>query len=383
MRKRINLYFSIAIFLCSFFSQSIAEEFDNQKDKTFYAITSLKFHLQNTLSDRSKSKDSNASSIHFDESDVAHLWMIASADSSIQQRIQEAQSYYYASFDKDSSADLCSRSHAILQTIWQELNPYIPKEESAIDRSLATHASYPNFNHNPYLPSHRRKEMRPYLLPLNHPLQPILDQIFQGSRLIQNEASFASAGFMTLYHQPFSGIRVARHAAMPGYLVKLYLDSDPYEIKGKACWKRLLQRCIGAENIRKLIKRKNLVHFSVPDKWLYPTPIASLSLTGHKGSMQPVILIVTDMDIVSTHESVQAWLYQITPQHLDELYCILSHGFASEFLCINIPYCKNGKFACIDTEEPKGHVDLEKVKNFLSPEMQVYWDELVRKGGKI
>jgi hypothetical protein len=383
MQKRINLYLSIAIFLCSLFSQSPAEGLDNQKDRTFYAITSLKFHLQTTLSDRSK--DSRAPSIHFDDSDIAHLWLIASDDPSIQGRIQKAQSYYYASLnhshDQDLRTALCSKSHAILKAIWKELNPYISKE-SATDGHLA-HVSYPNMDHNPYLTSHMRKEIRPHLLPLNHPLQSLLDQIFQGSRVIQNEASFANAGFITLYHQPFSGIRVARHASLPGYLVKLYLDSDPYEIKGKACWKRLLQRCIGAENIRKLIKRKNLIYFSVPDKWLYPPPISSLPFPARKGSMQPVILIVTDMDIVSTHESVQAWLYQITPRHLDELYCILSHGFASEFLCINIPYCKNGKFACIDTEEPKGDIDLEKVKNFLSPEMQAYWDELVKKGGKI
>ncbi len=387
-QRKLHFYLIIGIFLSVFLLQSLeAKKMEVSEEKAFYAISSLKFYLKETLAHSSENTSSKLNSIHFQDSDIAHLWNVVSSYPAIQHRIQEARNDYEESLnsDKDSTVrmELRQRSQAILEVIWEELNPYILKGKATDQGSNMTPFHYPNFDNNPFITKEMRKEMRPYLLPTNNPLKAALDHLFQGQRLIQNETSFIEAGFITLHHQPFSKIRVAKHANLPGYLFKVYLDSDPYEIKNKACWWRLTQRCKGAKNIRRLIKEKNLVHFTVPDKWLYPLSTSSLSSKADRRSIQPVILVVTDMDLVSSYDSVEAWKTKVTPRILDELYCILSHGFASEYLTINIPYCKNGKFACVDTEDAKKELKLDEVKNFIAPEMHGYWDELVRKGGKI
>lgn len=48
-------------------------------------------------------------------------------------------------------------------------------------------------------------------------------------------------------------------------------------------------------------------------------------------------------------------------------------------VALNIPYTKKGNFSCIDTEYPKRNLNLNKIKLSLSPENQVYWDDLILK----
>jgi hypothetical protein len=221
-----------------------------------------------------------------------------------------------------------------------------------------------------YSPCYRQKEIKPYLLPAHHPLKVPLDQIFFHSNVLKNVQTFANAGFETLHVRANSYICIAKHPLLPGYLVKAYLDDEIRWKDGIPGWKWLVNRCKGAENIRKLIRKKNLNHFVVPDKWLYPLP---------NGSQQPVILIVTDMDLASRAETRRAWKTRVTEEHLDELFCILRHGYASCDIVNNIPYTKTGKFACIDTEHPKRKLKYEGVKNSFSEKMKSYWETLMNK----
>ncbi len=220
------------------------------------------------------------------------------------------------------------------------------------------------------------EEIAPYLLPSDSTLQAPLDAIFSDPSVLDNPHTFKHAGFKILFEQPKSFIIVASHPLLKGYLVKCYLNSEHRRWKREPGWKWLVKRCQGAENVRQLIQRKDLRLFVVPDKWLYPLPNPDDS------AEQKMILIVTDMKLVSHSDSEYAWKHKITREHLKELYCILSHGFSSTFLPGNIPYTKKGKFACIDTEVPKRKHNYNAVREFLSKEMRAYWDELVRSGGK-
>lgn len=207
-----------------------------------------------------------------------------------------------------------------------------------------------------------------YVLPVDHPCSSVLDSFFSCSGILRSEKDLEKKGFIIICRRS-SGLIVARHWALPGYLIKLYLKSC--RKSKEEILERLVNRCRGAENIRNLIERERLCYFTVPDKWVYFTPCKE----------KIPILIVTDMDIVSRKQSIHAWKNFITYASLEELYCIISHGYASSALPTNIPYTRSGLFACIDTEDPIREPRFENVKKHICPKMAAYWDELVRIDG--
>lgn len=221
-----------------------------------------------------------------------------------------------------------------------------------------------------------QKSLKAFFLPEDHPMKPVLDEIFAVGHPLKNPETFVLAGFKILLtkhagHTKSAYWRLAEHPKIHGYLFKVYLDSET-KLKKNEGWSKLADRCKGAENIRKLIKEKNLFHFVVPDKWLYRVPTDPLS----KKKQQEVILMVTNMNIVSLAESREAWK-KVSHEELDELFIILSHGFGSSYLPGNICYTREGKFACLDTEIPQRSYNMRKFKNYLSEEMQDYWDRLI------
>lgn len=204
-----------------------------------------------------------------------------------------------------------------------------------------------------------------YALPVEHFLRPTLDRLFRDPKTLQNQKNLEKAGFVVLHSRP-STLIIAKHSALAGYLIKVYLRSSirPQEEN----WENLVNRCRGAENIRNLIKQEGLKYFTVPDKWLY------VSCSGG-----PVlVLIATYVDTVSKEDSKYAWKHSISHKHLEELYCIISHGYASTLLPANIPYTKKGIFACVDTEQPQREPRYENVKAHISKKMKLCWEELVR-----
>lgn len=362
---KFNLLIRFSCFLLIFARTCEAfEENENFHEKTFYAISSLYFHLNEIT-------NSNAQSIVFNEEDIANLWEIASLDPHYLLQIEQARQNYYC--------DLHDQTKNLLKAIWHELDSCLIGQHTDDQQNHHLHvpfilSSIPNFDDNPLLTSSIKKKIKPFLIPSNHPAKSALDTIFYSSRAIENENTLQDAGFITLFNQPYSFIRVAKHPTVPGYLFKIYLDSELRQKENKQGWEWLVHRCEGAENVRNLIKTKKMKRFSVPDKWIYPLPICKLVL-------QPIILLVTDMKLTSHEESIDAWKNKITREHLKELYCILSHGFASSHLIWNIPYSKSGKFACIDTEHPKRLPEYREVKQYLSTDMCAFWDKLVKTGG--
>lgn len=233
---------------------------------------------------------------------------------------------------------------------------------------------YPNFDENPLFTSEMKEQIRPHLIPIFHPIKTALDSIFTHSRAIINQDSLIEAGFEVLMNTPYTYIVVARHPQVQGYLFKIYLDSEYRQKDDRPGWEWLLRRCQGAENIRNLIKEEKIKNFIVPDKWLYPLPQFPLTT---EAKQEQVILVVTDMQLVSGKNTRAAWK-TVSKSALKELHAILSRGYGSSFLTANVPYTQFKKFAFVDTEHPKREINLENVIPFLSEEMRPYWYSIIR-----
>lgn len=215
--------------------------------------------------------------------------------------------------------------------------------------------------------------MAPHLLPLDHPMKSVLDSIFSQSRVIENQQTLTDAGFSLIAVMQVSFIIVAKHPLMPGYVFKLYLDSEKRYKKKVPHWLALTRRCTGAKKIKKRIQKQKIQYFTVPDKWLYILPLYPSS---KEEKTEPVIIIETDMDLAENSEF--AWKNYVKPKHLDELYLVYQYGYGSTFLPGNVPYTKQGKFAFVDTEQPRRRPKMSKAKHYLSKNMQRYWEELIR-----
>lgn len=235
---------------------------------------------------------------------------------------------------------------------------------------------YPHFSDNPAITEPMHQLMDPYLLPMDHSMKVVLDDIFARSRVVENDQSLVAAGFTILFSQKRSLIRVVKHPRIQGYLLKMYLDSDAAKLKEEAGWERLAMRCAIAEKIKNFIAQDGIKSFVVADKWLYPLPV----LQNCRPEQQLVVLLVKDMDIYNRVESGFAWKAVPNRAMVKELYTVLAHGYGSAALDKNVPYTKSGTFAFIDTEYKKGKkVSLRQPRNYLSTEMQAYWDTLALK----
>jgi len=243
-------------------------------------------------------------------------------------------------------------------------------------------ATYNLFEKNPYLSKEMKELFRPHLLHPSHPLKGALDSIFLLSRATKNHDAFEQAGFTPLeVRRSHSGIVVAKHPLLPKHLVKVYFDNDLIEKFDRPGWKWLSQRCLAAKKIHAIISKKNLKHFTVPQKWLYPLPIYPAP-ESEKGSIrQPVILLVEEADLLSHSASKKAWR-EVTEEVLDELYIIVSTTMGSSYRPDNIPMTKSGKFCFIDTEYVHSRPHYDSIRPYLSKKMKRYWDRLVKKGGR-
>lgn len=320
------------LLLFSFYSLSLYAEED-----LLYSISSLYEHIQELKN--------NKTSEQFEDEDIDQLWQ--DADCHEYRSLLEQAKYYY------------DHSH-------------YEEAENHLAYLLGHQLAYPNFDKNPFIQRDMKNEMAPYLLPKTHTMKPILDNIFSTSRVTSSIDTLKAAGFKILYVKEASYIIVASHPQVPGYLFKIYPDTEVRTRLNKPSWKWLLNRCKGAKIIKKIIKKNNIKNFTVPDKWLYPLPPFPA-----QGVQHPVILLVKDMKLVSGDATKAAWQTVVTKKHLDELYIILSQGSGSNFLSGNVPFTKDGTFTFIDTEYPHRNINLTKVKLYIAPELHPYWDQLI------
>lgn len=226
-----------------------------------------------------------------------------------------------------------------------------------------------------------RKRVDPFLLPCDHPAKDLLDHIFSSSRVTENDQTLLDAGFDIRSIQPRSYVRILKHPLLPDFLFKAYVDVEIRKKRNLDSWQWLVKRCEGAAAVRHIIKKRKIKFFTVPDKWIYLLPETPLLSDDPDNQNHPALLLVTDMHLASRKESLYAWKHQITKEHLDELYQIISYAKGSSYRPDNIPLTIHGTFAFIDTEYPSHTPDYNSIKFYLSPEMCLYWEKLVQRGG--
>lgn len=221
--------------------------------------------------------------------------------------------------------------------------------------------------------------LKPLLLPNSHPVKGKLDKIFSESRASLNLETLTKAGFKKSKPRNITKIVVTNHSSMPGYIFKLYLDSQGEFVEG-AELEYLLKRIEGANIVRKVIADYGLgSFFSVPQKWIYKIPSHHLPPLGC--IQRRYLLVVEDMNIYSKSKNMKIWKSnKVTYDLLDKLYLILKESCLSD--CAkpsNIPFTIDGRIAFIDTQNYNYPIiDYDRLEPYLSKKNRSYWKSITQ-----
>lgn len=227
------------------------------------------------------------------------------------------------------------------------------------------------------------EEVKPYLIPANHPAWPKLNRIFCNSRATLNSETFKKAGFIRPRPGRFSRVSASSHPECKEYFIKAYCDC---ELGILYDWRKWIHRIRGAEFIRSTIKEYRLQNdFKVPHKWIYPLPKYPEPPKSSKFLRKNFILVVENMRIEEHSRNEKLYKSKMSHTLMDGLYTILQVcGLNDSVYVFNIPFCKDGKMAIIDTEyHHKWPVPFHKLTDKFSKEMRSYWTKITFNGGKI
>lgn len=234
---------------------------------------------------------------------------------------------------------------------------------------------------SPFVDEGRWNMLAPFFLPEEHPIKPKLDKIFSDkTRVCLNLSTLDYAGFDIVALTKNNRLVVAKHKKLKGYLVKLHTD-DQLNIDEGMEW---FWRIEGAQIIDKAISRLGYqALFKVPKKWIYPLPSQDTVPEGFRRNH--FILIVEDMKILSYHDNFALWKNPnvLTQDKLNALFTLIKEeGLYDSIYPDNVPFCKDGKLAFIDTQHYgkwpiRYHVPLK----YMSPASQSYWNQLIQNNG--
>lgn len=218
--------------------------------------------------------------------------------------------------------------------------------------------------------------LAPYFLPDDHPIKSNLDALFQKERVTASIKSLLRNGFEKPQMRGPTQIIVGRHPDFPGYLFKLFLDTQP-PLQEWVLW---LMRIQGALAIQACIDRHGFKEFVVPKKWVYPLPIEAQPIKA-KSPLSPkqFILVVEQIPLLSAKKNLEAFKRKVSRKTLNHLFIILTEeGLIDSVYPDNIPFTTKGKIAFIDTEHryPGRAVPYEKLTAYLSRKNQRYWNFL-------
>lgn len=387
-----------ASFSCTALTYSQYET-NYEQDKLVKTLGSLLCHvneeielIENHLNGNDSTEENR---INFTEEESAALWEKATcffksspwdhpygAFLKAQAEYYNSQDYKNQGFDREALKCLQESSSCLYEVRDQASDHLLGMPDlSNLGQTLLRKSSSSILDNCHLIPKHVKKQMRPYVIPDYHPMKNALDQIFCTTRASQDETTFAQAGFNTISVRPRSHVRVAGHPLLPGYLVKVNLDSELRRKAKKESWEWFVLRCEGAEKIKQIIKDRSIQHFVVARKWIYPLPDQPSPPKSSHYKRHLAVLLVTDMNLQSKKANYAAWKNKIKEEHLDELYTIISYAKGSSYRPDNIWYNKDGKFAFIDTEYPNRGPDYRSIKAYLNDDMRAYWERLVKKGG--
>lgn len=214
----------------------------------------------------------------------------------------------------------------------------------------------------------------PYFVPEDSEEKAILDSIFMQRNLLHSRSHLILGGF-TILTKAKHKIAVMRHPALPGYVLKVYLEGSDTD---EATW--WLKRIYGADGIReKIVEYGYEGILKVPHKMVYPLPHYPESDRGDYP--KHFILLAEEMDILTHKENKDAYAKLMDKERLFAFYTIVSEMKLQESIYIfNAPFCKDGRIAFIDTElclDDTDTVPYKELTNFLSSKMQRYWNLLI------
>jgi len=212
------------------------------------------------------------------------------------------------------------------------------------------------------------------LLPEDSEEKKILDQIFSKRRVLDSRKSMQKSGFIVL-SAPERPVIIATHEKLKGYIIKAYLDSYSIDagmkFKRRIDGARLIQRSIEAHGYEDLMK--------TPGKWLYALPVDSKSTDD--APRHYFIILCEKLDILNDEKNEIAYKKQMNKPLLEALFTILTENVLIDSTYIdNVPFCKDGRLAFIDTEHfnvTDRPLKLHHLQSKLSSKLQTYWMELI------
>jgi hypothetical protein len=235
------------------------------------------------------------------------------------------------------------------------------------------------YERNPFVSEEVWAALTPYFLPENCSQKATLDKIFSKRRVLSSRKSMVKSGFTLLTHKD-DKIIVAKHPYLKGLLIKAYSDE-----MGAPDWFWWKKRIDGVRAIeQKIVQCGYQGMMKTPKKWIYPLP-ATPSPKNGAPYRKNFILVVEDMDILDRKHNLKAYRNKMTPQILDIFYIMLTDLLLLDSVYAdNVPFCKDGKLAFIDTEhslDTTRPVPVSTVAKYLSPAMYSYWEQLIIHGG--
>lgn len=252
--------------------------------------------------------------------------------------------------------------------------------------AVALPAAETNLSH--YMHSRRHiaksvwQQVEQQLLPWDSSLRKKLDEFFGGQRIILSPSSLKKAGFRRYKPRHYTRLIVTTHPVFAGYVFKLYLDCQSYHHAKKEhlLW---LERISGARLISAMIAANGWQDlFKVPQKWVYPLPMASKAVSTEDYARKDFILVEEDMDIYSEKENRRLWAQGtvVSEKMLLALFSILSElGLSDCVKPANIPISRDGRIAFIDTQlYHQQKVPLHELIRWLPRQQRPLWRQLVR-----
>jgi len=238
------------------------------------------------------------------------------------------------------------------------------------------------YERSPFISEEVWNEYEPYFLPEDMPEKEALDRIFHKKRVLSSIESLRKAGFLIV--KKSAKIIVVRHASLRGYLLKVFLDKPGKlaEMGGdEAPW--LKRRIDGAKVIQDAINLHGYQNImKVPKKWLYPLPADPPPK--QEENRRNFVLLVEDMHALSVYKNRIAYRERMTPELTLALYTMIKENKLYDSIHPgNVPFCKDGKLAFLDTEYY--NFDLLPISyfilsQFLSTGIRDYWQQLVDQG---
>jgi hypothetical protein len=252
---------------------------------------------------------------------------------------------------------------------------YIPTKTA-----LAIRAYTPS----PYVAESVWEIVKPHLLPENHPIKSKLDRIFSATRVTLTPETFKKAGFKRYKPGRWSRVMASSNPSLLGYFIKAFADTE-LTIRGeKEDWKKWMHRIEGAKGIRECIARHGYQSkFKVPNKWIYPLPPEPSPPRSNRYLRKNFILIAEDVRAYDHKTNEKKYKKEMTRSRLDAFYTILDEeGLFDSVYAFNVPFCKDGKMAFIDTEyHHKWPIPFHKINRYLSSDMEAHWERLIKNGG--